>query len=62
MKWTYLTAEDGNTTETGGTIVLQCVASLCASYVILPSPVDGGRSDAAPDKPAATPVDATNKF
>jgi len=45
MKWPYFTAEDGNTTESGGTIALQCVAGRCSTYVIFPAGVDGGRRD-----------------
>jgi hypothetical protein len=49
MKWTYITAEDGNTTEKGGTLALQCVAGLCSTYVIAPVGEDGGRPDAPTD-------------
>jgi hypothetical protein len=45
MKWTYVTAEDGKTTETGGMITLLCVAGQCSTQVILPYSVDGGSPD-----------------
>jgi hypothetical protein len=52
MKWPYLSAEDGNTTESGGTIALRCLSGQCSTWVILPAGVDGGRRDGPTDKPA----------
>jgi hypothetical protein len=62
MHWTYYTAEDGNTTESGGTIALQCVTGQCWTYVILPAGVDGARPDGPTDRSAATPLDVADKF
>jgi hypothetical protein len=62
MHWTYYTAEDGNTTETGGTIALRCVTGQCLSYVILPPGVDGARPDGPADGPVTTRADGGDKF